>query len=483
MILDDKMQEFALGKVTQINANLERKYQDIFTTIRTLDAIDERLHDKNISQKERDNLQNYRKKIISGKAKEIESIRNGYIEANQWLSGGVHGFSEDMKAATTKLSCVGKRFAKDHDLDLDLLKREAMLERAEQKAIADNNDEIALRAFVEAESLLSANTEISSSIYGKRSTGKKYYSPLAEQLDYRNDPFIRDLFTTVAVTSAAISAINALKTHGQESEELLAHQQAEADRVNQANDQTMDQVNQIGNEIADKREVMSEGMKAQSQQDVVTVSDELERAALDKAGWGSVGTSGYKAIDQPNHEFYNDFYDQTQQAISDVAAKYGSGAITQKEAMEMLSDIATETHSTLNTINSECLNILRDYASTHQHIDLNGVQEAMTYMSSHPDAIPDMYQAMVDVTNMGDTLSGMTAEHVAALQSLPSDLQSTIIGAASAGALAYRVSSEMDTNVKKGKYGNSVTDMVDEYAYNKAQDSTNDMIEEVKASK
>ena len=55
---------------------------------------------------------------------------------------------------------------------------------------------MALRVFIENELLLSKNTKIQGSLLGRRSTGEKYYSPLVSQLDYRDDPFIRDLFTT-----------------------------------------------------------------------------------------------------------------------------------------------------------------------------------------------------------------------------------------------------------------------------------------------
>ena len=39
------------------------------------------------------------------------------------------------------------------------------------------------------ESCYFKNTEIRGSLAGKRSVGSKYYSPLAEQFDYRDDIF------------------------------------------------------------------------------------------------------------------------------------------------------------------------------------------------------------------------------------------------------------------------------------------------------
>lgn len=461
-LLDERMQQFTMEKVGAINTELEAQYNSVFGAIKQLEAIDEQLANPNLSNDQRTKLTSYRQKLLKGRAKQIESIRNNYIEANQWLSGGAHGFSEDMKAAATKLSCVGKRFAKDHDLDLELLKKEAALERAENQAIADGNDEMALRTFVQAESLLSANTEIKNSVFGKRSTGKKYYSPLAEQLDYRDDPFIKDLFTTIAVTGAAVSAVNALRVHGQESDQIVAEQQAEAARINNANDQTIAGVHQAGTDIVGKRGTMMEGMQAQSQHDVLNAANEVERGVLDKTDWG-LGTSDYRKFDSQGHEFYNDFYSNTQAALQNVTRQYGAGQITQQQAMDMINNINATTQGTLNNVTSQCLQIAQNYASTHPQFDLTAVTEAMSYITQHPDAIANMNQAMVDVTNIGDQLTGLTVEHVQALQSLPSDLQTTLFGAATAGALAYKVSTTMNGYERRGKYGNEVTNMVSDY--------------------
>lgn len=464
-LLNERIERFAMDKVREINTNLEAQYSDIFATVNQLEAVDNILKEENISDADKIKLQNYRQQLLTGKAGEVASIRNNYIEANNWLSGGLHGFSEDMKASATKLSCVGKRFAKDHDLDLSLLKKEAVLERAEMNAIASGDDETALKAFVQAESLLSANTEIKNSIFGKRSTGKKYYSPLAEKLDYRDDPFIRDLFTTVAVTSAAISATNALRVHNDEAKKVLAQQQHEASAVNNLNNQKMAEINQTGIDITDNRVDMMEGMKAQSEINVLSSANEVERATLDKSNWG-LGTNEYHSYDASGHDFYNVFYEETASSIQEVASKYASSSISEQQAMQMLSDISKETNATFQNVTTECLNILKPYAESHPQFDLSGVENAMSYLVQHPDAITKMNEAMLETTALGENLIGLTATQVTALTSLPSDLQETLFGAASAGALAYRVSSTMEANKNRGKYGNEVTEMVNEYVNN-----------------
>ena len=459
-LLEERMQKFALGKVTEINGELEQRYSSAFAAMSQINAIDAELAQEGITPERRRQLQEARKAVVAGQAENIAAIRSRYVEANNWLSGGLHGFSEDMKAATTKLSLVGKRFAKDHDLNPDLVKRQGALERAEMQAIADGNDEMALRVFVENERLLSENTEIKGSVFGRRSTGEKYYSPLVEQLDYRDDPFVRDLFTTIAVSSAAISTIQSIKAARDQAAII-----AENNRRMAANNQTMQQVNQMGQDIADKRGTMMEGMESQGMQDTLTSANEIERAVLDKTDWG-LGTSAYRTADNAGHAYYTTFFDSTKQAYENIAQQYAAGQISQAQAMQMMADLGKQTHQTFSAINTECLNILKPYAQTHPQFDLTGVQGAMEYLQANPSAVEAMNQAMVDVTNAGDVLASMQLQQLIPLTTLPANIRTVIINGAATAALASNINNSM--GAKKHTYGNAVTDMVDEYSASQA---------------
>ena len=460
-LLEERIQQFAMSKVSQINSELEQRYARAFASIRELEGLERLIRDPKTSAEDKKKYEQAKKDLLKGQAQNIAAIRKGYIAANEWMSGGSHGFSEDMKAATTKLSVVGKRFAKDHDLDRELLHRQAQLEQAEMRAIADGNDEMALRTFIQAETLLSQNTEINGSIFGKRSTGKKYYSPLAEQLDYRDDPFVRDLFTTIAVTSAAISTVQSIKA-AKDQADIIAENQRRMDR----NNQTMDQVNQMGADIAGKRGTMMEGMEAQGMQDTLAGANEIERAVLDKTDWG-LGTRAYRTADNAGHAYYTSFYDGTKAAYENIAQQYAAGQINQAQTMQMMADLTTKTHQTFGNINDACLDILRPYAQTHPQFDLTGVQGAMEYLQANPDAFSAMNQAMVDVTNAGDVLASMQLEQLIPLTTLPSTIRTTIINGAATAALASNINNTM--GAKKHTYGNDVTEMVEEYAEEQAE--------------
>ena len=102
---------------------------------------------------------------------------------------------------------------------------------------------------------------------------------------------------------------------------------------------------------------------------------------------------------------------------------------------------------------------------THPQFELSEVGKAMDYLVQNPDAIPKMYQGMVDVTNMGEDLAGITIEQVEALQSLPSDMQTTLLGAVSSAALAYNCAKSTSKNRSSAKSEQEaqIIDMVSEY--------------------
>ncbi|HIT24059.1 MAG TPA: hypothetical protein IAD45_06545, partial [Candidatus Faecimonas intestinavium] len=105
------------------------------------------------------------------------------------------------------------------------------------------------------------------------------------------------------------------------------------------------------------------------------------------------------------------------------------------------------------------------YMETHPQFELSEVGKAMDYLVQNPNAIPQMYQGMVDVTNMGEDLAGLTIEQVEALQSLPSDMQTTLLGAVSSAALAYNCAKSTSKNRSSAKSEQEaqIIDMVSEY--------------------
>ena len=474
ILLNERMQRYAMEKVTSLNSSMEAKYKELFDAKQTVDKCNEILSKANAEGNKElvKQVIETRENALNGKAEMIKKLREEYKEANQWLSGGAHGFEEDIKAATTRLSIVGKRFAKERNLDPEITKRQAEIEQQEMNAIRNNDDESALNAFIENEVLLSSNTEFERSIFGNRSSGAKYYEPIIVKSDYRDDPFIRDLFTTVATTGAVISTISAINVHGSQADEMLKAHQNEVSQANANNDAIIDNVNEQGAKLVDNSNDFAEGMQAQAEDNVVNYTNTMERQTLDQTSW-QVGSSSYRAADDAAHEAYNSMADSVQSRISDVASQYSSGIISKEATLDMLKDISNETQQNLADLYASYLPTLKEYAASHPQFDLHGVEEAMGFVTSHPGAIAKMNEGMVESVQIGENLQALSAEHIQAINSLPSDLRTTLFAdGAAAVALAYTVARDMDKNVASGKYGNEVTNMVSEYIANKESANT-----------
>ena len=455
-----KLKEYGMKKVQAYNVSLTNCYSSLFNDLGTINSIDEQLSG-NIDDALRSQLEVQRKDIYAKAANEIRTIIDTRNKANNLLSGGIHGLEEDFKAVATKLSYAGMRFAKVGKFDNELQKKLAHEGKGLNTALYEKNDEAVVKHFVGLETLYHENTDIRGSVFGTRSEGAKYYSPLAAEFDYRDDPFIRDLFTTVSLTTATISAVNAFRVHQIEQQRIIDGKNQEINNVNSVNDGRMDYVHQTANDITGKRQTFSEGMKAQAQQDSANIANAQERASLDSTNW-EFG-SQYRAKDAAHHAFFNQNYDNVTSQINDITSRYGQGNITEAQALQELAQVANSSQSTLSQVASDCLNILRPYAVSHPQFDLHAVEESFNYMVANPDAIVNMNNAAIDVTNLAEGLKGLSAEHVSALSSLPSDMLTTFMAAASSAALAYNVSKSMDANKRKGRYGNQVTDMMNDY--------------------
>ncbi len=463
MVIEEKMNEYVLGKVNALNNEMNAAYRIVIDSYRKINALDEQLRNKDLKPEERAILKESRRELLANAAANCKDIRAMQEEAKELLSGGLHGMSEDMRAAATKMNIVGMRFARTYDYDNEL---EDRLEKAQTKyldGVHNGDNQAILSGFMQEEKILAENTGESISIFGVRSTGKKHYFPLAEMLDYRQDPFVKDLFTTIAVTTAAISAANAIRVNAEQQRILEAHQE-EIARVNADNAQTMGQVNQTGAEIAGKRDVFSEGMRAQTEQSVLSRTNVHERASLDQTNW-NIGTDNYHILDHARHDAAHDFYTQTYSQMNDVSQRLASGTITDAQALQELANIATQSHKTFTDTVSDLLQVTRDYAAAHPQHDLTAVLGTMEYFAKNPDIISQMNQGMVDVTNLGESLIGLSAEQATMIQSLPSDLATTLVAAASSAALAYNVARDMQRKYHKRSHKNEVTDMMDELLY------------------
>lgn len=453
-----KLRQHGLEKVEKLNDAIKDDYSNLFTLLGSIKTIDREKQYDDLTEKEFNALELEKKSLIDQAAERIKNILICRKDANNLLSGGVHGLEEDFKAVATKLSYVGMRFAKNNKFDNELQHELSEYGSGITRALENGDNEALLENFMGLESCYFDNTKIKTGLTGKRSVGSKYYSPLAEQFDYRDDPFIRDIFTTVALSSSMVSMVNSYRVHQIEANEVLAKQQSEVERVNNS----YDYIDQASSEISNNKDIIQEGLKAQSHQDVLTSATTIERSALDMNNWSF--NNAYHQADDLGHNFYNQFHQNVTNSINDITAKYGNGTIDQFEALQSITDIANNAQSSLIKVCNECSGIMKTYAENHPNFDLRGIQESLDYILEHPDALSKMNQAMTDTIKISNGLQGLSKNHIEALSSLPSDILSTVVCAASAAGLALNVSHSLNKKyLKKNDYRNDVVEMMEQY--------------------
>ena len=447
-MIQKRLRTWVLDKVEGINDDIKQNYVDFFAVKREIEAINEILEDDSLDPEVKEYYIIQRNELYRQAAfnvSEIESLRQ---EGNNWLSGGLHGLEEDYKAVMSKMNYVGYRFAKKHDFNNELNSEIAKYDHNMKKGLRDDNPEEVYKNFIAREQCFIDNTEIKYSIFGKRSVGEKYYTPLVEQLDYSADPLIRDLLTTVAVTTAAISVVNSLRVREIQNAQLQQHQ-GHVNAVNATNDQLVGKVSSEAQKIVDGRTTIRDGLQAQMHQDVVNTANTLERTALDASNWKF--TKSYHALDDSNHIFYNNMYTQITSDINNVTSRLGNKTITSMEALQEMGNIANNAQSTVVDVAKYCLDEVVKYIPKHPQYDLTATREALEYIVNNPTAITAMNETAINATNIAEGLVGLSPAHVTALSVLPDDMLSTLMGAAGGTMLALNVVNSMDKLYANGK--------------------------------
>ena len=473
VLLNEKIQKHLNTKLENKNEILERKYLTLINAAQEVEECNKRLATEKDPEKIKA-INNIKNSFLKASAQDIAMVRKTYDEANALVSGGAHGFEEDMRASGTKMSRVGMSFAKDYDLDHELQQKLAELEQQEKLAIQKNDNEAALKAFMARVELLSRNTKIENSIVGKRDVGKKVFLPFGGEINYNPNPLVKDILTTLTVVTSAVSAVSALKTHGPNGSSQTELQN-EIQRANDANDKIIQDVNAQGAKLEGNRDTITQGMNEYTNQSVVNATTTTERMTADKfsdaSGWRF--GADYNHADALAHQQYNAMADQIKSQIEDIARQSSKGMITDQQALEMLKNVSNQQQRNLINVYTEYQPILKEYAATHT-FDLHGLNESMEQVLANPDAIIKMNDAMVGTVEIGEHLMGLEAEHVSAFLSLPSDLRQTLTANAAAAVLAYNVARDVDAKAKARNYGNEVTDMVQQYIDNKDKSASNE---------
>lgn len=439
-VISERLHVYADNKIKEIQGQIAGLYDDLF---KTWDKIKSITSNEPKTEEEKKHNDEEIKNISLGKAQEVRKIRElqNALRDRYLSGGGLHGMDEDIKASNTKMSLPGKRFAKTNDLNHDLQHQAAEYSRQEEAYINNNMDKEALLAFFQNEKLYSDNTVIKNTPLGKVSVGDKFYTPLGEKLDYRDDPFVKNLFSSIAIGTSVAAGINSIANN------------IKIERANELNNQNMNMAHNIGGKETSMGDTFAAGQKANAQQANLSGFQNLERKSLDANDW-NIASAKYHTMDQATHETFGKMYENTQNAYASIAKDYVNKTLDSATALGKVTEISNKVQESANNIYNGYLPIIKSYAATHPQFDLSTVTGGLDYLTKNASAIAKSNLAQVEVLKYGEALKNLQAVDA------PSDLISTLAAAGSSLAFVAAASKNLQDNMNRSNNNTEIQETI-----------------------
>ncbi len=365
-------------------------------------------------------LETRNNRLMSTKAQEIGRVRELGRELQPELSGGKHGFAEDVRATDSKMNLQGRRFAKDISTGAaqEIMAAMGQLQDAEAAAIERGDNETALQAFMKLETTQARESKMEGSIFGKRDTGVYHYHPIPEELDYRPDPFVRNVLTTVTTAAIVKGMINEIHNRMMEAElrkanQDVASQQQVIDDVNQRNAEASahnaaqgQAVQQSSSQLTGSSESVKRGMEAQVDQNIAATRATHEYMDHDATGWSF--NDAYHAADKVHHTAVQNAAEDAQAQLSQIHQDLAAGRITDVQAMRQIAQVNSDTHSMFQQAVQEAIPVFKEYAQAHPNFEYEQYIAALERLGSDPTAIDALNQSAINAVEIGQSLEGIT---------------------------------------------------------------------------
>ncbi len=412
--------ETILSDYEQIENNKILIHQITSGTMSTPDAqtLIEKLGVSNLSQAVA-LLESRNNRLMSLKSYQIGRVRELGKELQPELSSGKHGFAEDIRATDSKMNLRGRRFAKDISTGAaqEIMAEMGKLQDAEAAAVERGDNETALKAFMKLETTQARESKIENSIAGKRDTGLYHYNPIPEELDYRQDPIVRNLLATVTTAAMVKGIIDQLHNRMLEAdlrriEQDRANQQKVIDDVNQrnseANAHNAEQqyaVQQGSATLTENSENIRRGMQAQIDQDIAATRATHEYMDHDANNWSF--NDAYHAADQAHHTTIQNAAQDAQNQLVQIQQNLSAGRISDVEAMRQIALVNSDTHSMFQQAVRDALPVFRQYAQAHPNVEYGEYISSLERLAADPTAIDALNQQAITAVEIGQKLSGV----------------------------------------------------------------------------
>ena len=164
----NRLKDYTSSVLEVLNQNIKQSYANLFVVLGQVKELEKK---ENKTAEEKQN----RDELMQQAATYVRNILELRKEADNYLAGGIEGLEKDYEIVAKKYPYLGLSFAKTKDFDNKLQKVLAEHGRKLKEGLANDNPEEIVNNFVQLEANYHYNTKVSKSVFGKRSTGTKYY--------------------------------------------------------------------------------------------------------------------------------------------------------------------------------------------------------------------------------------------------------------------------------------------------------------------
>ena len=421
-MLFPRIRTYGLAKVEQLNDRMRYDYDAIFALVGKIVELEQKIEET--PEDQRGPLLENREMIMSTAAGLVRDYIDCKKQANDILDGGIHGISEDFKASKSKMNYEGLRFSKGHDLDTVLNAEIGDREQELNDAIALDDPETIVRSFLKHQKLYSDNTSVEKSFWGERSTGSKSFTPLAQEMSYSNDPFFRNLLTSIAIATTAIHTVDSLvKAH--QARQMVAEHNAELRQVNDHNEEYYRTVQEKTEQIYGDRDVVQRGIEGQIKQDALNGINAKEIETLNKTGWRAYGPD-YHAMDDAAHLEYNTYHADLTRRVEDVITRGATGKLSQSDTLHEMLRLGQESQEHLNGVLRKAWDVFEKWDSGHT-FDHEAAIDSFRHILDNPNVIVEFQRAAIEHMDIAEMLHGLNIEYAAEIAALPSDVLSMLL--------------------------------------------------------
>ncbi len=203
-VIIGRLKDYGMDRIQKIDQSLQKDYLELYSLLGQVKSLETKIGSGKLLEEERFAYHNARKKLMESASYCIRGIMESRKAAEVLLSTEIPGIKQAFEEGNYAFIRGGMRDV--NALDSELKQRYHEYHQEFEDALGNGDVEAIVSGFLGSESCFFKRPDVARSLVGRRSVGTKYCSSFAEEYHFHDDEFMRDMFTSVAVSSAIVRA-------------------------------------------------------------------------------------------------------------------------------------------------------------------------------------------------------------------------------------------------------------------------------------